>query len=211
MRGLFLCKINEVYGSYSYARKSSGLWNSTRFVVESLILNGVKARLREVVAGNCIDREIAHSFHPLNPDVVVLEALWVTPTEIEELQRLYPQIKFMVHLHSNLPFLAIEGIAVEWLHAYSLLEVGVITNCKRAYAALNTILDPSQVIFLPNVYSHKAMVSTHQDPKVMDIACFGAIRLFKNQFIQAMAAVQFAREKRMHLRFHMNTSRIELR
>lgn len=43
----------------------------------------------------------------------------------------------------------------------------------------------------------------------VNIGCFGAVRPLKNQLLQAMAAIQFAREVGKKLRFHMNVSRIE--
>ncbi len=43
----------------------------------------------------------------------------------------------------------------------------------------------------------------------MDIACFGALRPLKNQLIQGLAAIQFAKEKDKPLRFHINSGRVE--
>ena len=46
-------------------------------------------------------------------------------------------------------------------------------------------------------------------PGVISIASFGAIRPLKNQLIQAMAALAFAKELRKTLHFHVNHSRLE--
>lgn len=43
----------------------------------------------------------------------------------------------------------------------------------------------------------------------IDIGCFGAVRPLKNQLMQAIAAISFARSRGLHLRFHMNGTRIE--
>lgn len=45
--------------------------------------------------------------------------------------------------------------------------------------------------------------------KVINVGCFGAVRPLKNHLLQALAAIQFAREKGAFLRFHINTGRVE--
>src|SRR5712671_1819959 len=114
---LFVCKKNEGSGGYSVMGKRSGLFNSTRFVAEALVEHGVDAKVVEVVDNNCIDRE-AFAF---KPDIVIIEALWVVPSKFAVLRRLHPGVKWFVHLHSNAPFLALEGVAIEWITEYSRL------------------------------------------------------------------------------------------
>lgn len=45
--------------------------------------------------------------------------------------------------------------------------------------------------------------------RAINVGCFGAVRPLKNQLLQALAAIQFAREKGSYLRFHINTGRVE--
>lgn len=45
--------------------------------------------------------------------------------------------------------------------------------------------------------------------KVINVGCFGAVRPLKNHLLQALASIQFAREKGAFLRFHINTGRVE--
>lgn len=49
----------------------------------------------------------------------------------------------------------------------------------------------------------------HIQKQIVSVACFGAIRPMKNHLIQAIAAIKFANEKDVTLRFHINGSRIE--
>src|SRR5215475_1365432 len=93
---------------------SSGLYNSAKFAYELLLANGFETKLVEVVDANSIDREV----HSYRPDVVIIEALWVTPDKLAENARLHPSVKWIVRLHSEIPFLALEGIAVEWIKGY---------------------------------------------------------------------------------------------
>ena len=209
-RVLFICKKNETYGFTSYTRRSSGLYNSTRFIVESLQSRGVDANIVEVNDNNDIDREITK----FKANVVILEALWVVPSKFLELFPLHKNVKWYCHLHSHIPFLALEGIAVEWLREYVRLGIGIIANSSPSYEALKIILGHG-VLFLPNVYISHPLKPKDVEPHwnnpdaAIEIGCFGAIRPLKNQLLQAMAAIEFARQLQRPLRFHMNVSRTE--
>lgn len=205
MKILFICKKNEVYNHYSHAKKDSGLFNSTRFIVEALQKQGISADIVEVMDNNDIDREVA-SFRP---DAVVIEALWVVPEKFTVLKRLHPDVAWFCHLHSNIPFLATEGVAVEWLRKYADLDVKIITNCRKAYGALAVFLLREDLVFLPNVYSAQHHPPKHGEKSHLNVGCFGAIRPLKNHLIQAMASVRFADELGLPLRFHINFSRVE--
>lgn len=203
---LFICKKNETYGFVSYTRRSSGLYNSTRFITESLVKHGVDAKIVEVVDNNCIDREV----NEFKPDIVVLEALWVVPTKFYELKPLHPKVKWFVHLHSHMPFLALEGIAMQWINEYIKLGVGIIANSTPSYNALKPYVGHDTLVYLPNVYiSHPTNPERRNDQKYINIGCFGAVRPMKNQLLQALAAIQYAKEVGKKLRFHLNASRTE--
>lgn len=204
MRILFICKKNETYGFVTLHRRSSGLFNSTRFIVEGLAARGVHAHIVEVQDNNYIDREVS----AFKPDLVVLEALWVVPSKFDVLKRLHPRVKWYLHLHSHMPFLALEGIAMRWIEQYQEEGVGVITNSTESWEALRAAFP--EVKYLPNVY-----ISHPRSPKFMwgkpaiDIGCFGAMRPLKNHLLQALSAIQFANEKKRRLNFHINGSRVE--
>ncbi len=210
MRIQFILKRNLNYNFVSYCRRSSGLWNSTRFIVESLQSRGIEAEIVEVHDGNDVDREVTR----FNPDVVVVEALWVTPHKFNELVRLHRHRnrRWFCHMHSGVPFLAQEGIAMDWLSRYPHVGVGVIANSPESFEAFKAILPEESVTFLPNVYLSRPLrpVRRHPHHEIINVGCFGAIRPMKNQLLQAMAAIQFANERGRRLRFHINASRIEV-
>ena len=205
MRILFICKKNETYGFKTYTRRSSGLYNSTSFIVRGLVKRGIDARIVEVVDNNCIDQEVSL----FKPDVVIIEALWVVPEKFPELQALHPTVKWFVHLHSHMSFLALEGIAIRWIKAYAQIDIGLIANSVPSYEALLSILGPHELIYLPNVYIPHHMEHPFEDKDWIDVGCFGAVRPLKNQLIQAMAAIQFARQMGKRLKFHINGTRSE--
>lgn len=204
---LFITKQNETYGFQNFNRKTSGLYNSTRFIVEGLRNRGIEAEIVEVIDNNCIDRVVTE----FKPNIVVIEALWVVPDKFDTLKRLHPSVKWMVHLHSQIPFLALEGIAVDWISSYARKKIGLIANSKESFDAISTFLDEtSEIIYLPNVYIGRPWVPYLKHHKhYIDIGCFGAIRPLKNQLLQAMAAIQFAKELDKPLRFHINATRVE--
>lgn len=207
MRILFILKKNEIYGSgLMYTRRSSGLYNSTRFIIESLCERGIDAKIVEVQDNNCIDREVA----AFRPHVVIIEALWVVPEKFHVLKKLHPHVKWYIHLHSHMPFLALEGIAMGWILEYARDGIGLIANSAPSYDALSAILRMDQLIYLPNVYLSRPREYQYRSKDVLDIGCFGAMRPMKNHLLQALAAIEFAKDAGMHLRFHINGTRVEV-
>src|ERR1035437_1878997 len=95
---------------------SFGLVNSAAFTAEALqdILEDVKTKVVTVTDGNSIDKEV----HLYKPDIVIIEAIWVTPAKIEELCKLYKKTTWIVIVHSKAPFLAVEGNAMQWMFEY---------------------------------------------------------------------------------------------
>jgi len=177
---------------------------------------GVEADLVEVVDNNSIDREV----HKHRPTHVFIEALWVVPEKFDVLIKLHPHIQWNVRLHSNTPFIANEGMAMEWITKYGLLQkkypqFHIAPNSKRMASDLERSLGiPS--IYAPNIYQPHAslLVGEHttpidKDPMILEVGCFGAIRPLKNQLIQAMAAMTLANDMKKTLHFHMNHSRVE--
>jgi hypothetical protein len=147
-----LKKRNTVWNtSDQYAAElSSGLLNSVRFVSKMIRENFGQCLpvLEQVVDGNDINRVVVQH----KPNLVIIEALWATPEKLNELSSLYPNVKWVVRLHSEVPFLANEGVAMEWLNGYSLnRKIFVATNSVRAQRELNQLLH-RDVLYLPNCY-----------------------------------------------------------
>ena len=203
-RVLFITKKGlSCSGSYSY--NSSGLFNSAEAVVRMLIDHGVEAKVAIVRDNNDIDREVSR----YKPEVVVVEALWVVPEKFEILSRLHPEVQWVVRIHSDIPFLAQEGIAVRWIREYvKNHNVYVGFNKHSTLKAFAHIVLRKKLVYLPNYFPavERGRKSVKKHP--LNIGSFGAIRPLKNQLIQAMAAIQYANESDQILHFHIN-ARIE--
>lgn len=194
---------------------STGLFNSANFVYEMLVNAGVDCKIVVVVDNNCIDREVA----AYKPTHVIIEALWVVPEKFVVLQKLHPHVKWIVRLHSDLPFLANEGIAMKWINGYlQHKNVHVAPNAPRALEEIRFLAKnwgvkdvERKVIYLPNYYPVTDQVYNFCKAKkdIVNVGCFGAIRPMKNQLIQAVAAVKFADRIKKKLHFHVNVGRIE--
>jgi hypothetical protein len=174
---------------------------------------GVEAKTVEVQDNNAIDAAVT----AYNPTHVFIEALWVVPSKFDELIPLHKQRKWYVRLHSNVPFIANEGIAIEWIRKYMALQLKyrnffLSCNSERMENDLygtfwvNPVYAPN--IYQPTTAAPEPIVKADSSPFV-DIGCFGAIRPLKDQLIQAMAAISFADNHNKILRFHINFTRVE--
>lgn len=204
-RVLFILKRNEAYGTWCYSNRSSGLRHSAEFVSDMLNVEGHSSRVVVVTDNNDIDREVDR----FRPDVVIIEALWVVPGKFDILKKLHPDVTWVVRVHSEIPFLANEGIAIEWLKGYHDRGVLIAPNSFKTFEDFISLgLDP---VFLPNFYPGNALKKKVYSPldTSIHIGCFGAIRPLKNQLIQAVAALRYANENGLILYFHINATRIE--
>jgi hypothetical protein len=209
MRVLFIAKLGQTYSKASEYAMSSGLFNSAKFMVDMLNSRGVDASVVHVVDNNDIDREVTQS----NPDVAIIEALWVTPSKFDVLTQLHPNVQWVIRMHSEVPFLAQEGVAMSWLFDYlKKPNVFVAFNSTYALRDFMRVSGSDKLLYLPNYYPGNGPEPRKyetEDLHELHVGCFGAIRPLKNQLIQAMAAVQYANLEGKHLNFHMNTSRVE--
>jgi hypothetical protein len=171
-----------------------------------LIENSIDSTLVEVIDNNEIDKYCSL----YKPDVVIIEALWVVPNKFEILQKLHPNINWIIRLHSELPFLANEGIAIEWLNEYvKYKNVQIASNSVYLIEALSPYLE-SDIIYLPNYYPVTIEhVKRYIDKPIINIGLFGAIRPMKNTLTQAIAAINYANQEHKLLRLHINVGRIE--
>lgn len=217
---LFILKRREDYSAilHSHEGLSTGLFNSASFVNQMLIELGVQSKLVVVKDNNDIDREVTN----YKPTHVIIEALWVVPTKFEILQKLHPKVKWIIRLHSETPFMAGEGMAMDWLGDYSRFK-NIIISCNaprflrevRLYLShLNQwdrLETEQKVIYLPNYYPQRYLHKKFdRNKEFIDIGCFGAVRPLKNHLVQIFGAIDFAERIGKRLRFHVNAGRIEM-
>lgn len=215
-RILFILKYRSYGGTNNINPKlSSGLLNSAYFVHQLLVENGIISKLVQVVDNNSIDREVT-AFKPTH---VIIEALWVVPEKFSILSKLHPNVTWIIRNHSEIPFIANEGISIEWIKSYINDHDNIIvaSNSARTNDDLKTVIEDStkwhKLILLPNYYPIKSWQAPAKRHKWkgpwIDIGCFGAIRPMKNQLTQAIAAIEFGKKIKKEVVFHINSERIE--
>lgn len=219
---LFILKRRQDYNAEKHAASksmSTGLYNSAQYMYDMLLNAGVDTKIVVVEDNNKIDKEV----HQYKPTHVIIEALWVVPTKFSALCKLHPNVKWIIRLHSEVPFLANEGIAFDWIGDYiTFKNVIVATNSDVALNDVRVFIQSKtdwpkwkvkeKVIYLPNFYPQNLKSKRYKlDDEYIDIACFGAIRPMKNHVMQAIAAIKFAEAIGKKLRFHINSGRVEQR
>lgn len=224
---LFVLKKNLESGGYSSKVKCSGLYNSASILAEQLREDfGIDTALEIVQDGNGIDKQI----HDHKPDICVIEAIWVTPDKIKELVKLHKKVTFVIRVHSEIPFLSSEGMAITWIKEYAEIPRTLVAlNSIDTFNSFRRLNQLKRVAYLPNVYDDIKPFRVHRrtyikqmaqyllfprhisslNRDVIDVGCFGAIRPIKNQLIQAFAAIHFANRFGAKLRFHINSTRTE--
>ena len=217
---LFILKRREDYSQEKDSKigLSTGLFNSANFMNEMLNASGISSSMEVVIDNNDIDRVVT----AYRPTYAIIEALWVTPEKFSILQKLHPSVKWVIRLHSEMPFMAGEGIAMEWVGNYSSFRNVIIAcNAPRMLKEIqfylkmrnnwNDIQVNEKVIYLnnfyPQNYESKSFIT---DKEIVDVSCFVAVRPLKNHLVQAFAALEFAEKIKKKLNFHVNFSRVEM-
>lgn len=220
-RVLFVLKRRHDYNGVKHSGNgmSTGLLNSAWYMYEMLKQNDVDTKLVVVKDNNDIDREV----HQYKPTHVIIEALWVVPSKFTVLCKLHPNVTWIIRLHSDLPFLANEGVAMDWIGDYfAFKNVRVAANSPRMLEELRVYYKSkypnsrnrykNHVIYLPNYYPqvYKRRYFNRKKEHI-NVSCFGAVRPMKNHLLQAMAAIKFADFVGKKLKFHINVGRVEQR
>ena len=201
---LFILKRREDYDPIKHNPKglSTGLFNSASFMDQMLVDSGIESNMEVAIDNNCIDRLVTKH----RPTHVIIEALWVVPSKFAVLIPLHPNVKWIIRLHSEMPFMAGEGMAMNWLGdyvTYSNIVIGI--NAPRMMDEISTYLKikmgwddnkiKEKVIYMPNYYPQDYVTKEFNTEKEhLDISCFGAVRPLKNHMLQAVAALKFAKK-----------------
>jgi len=212
VRVLFVIKERKVYGTKT---KCYGLFNSCEFVSRKLNEIGICSKTVQVIDNNCIDKYVAQ----FKPTHCFIEALWVVPEKFKILSKLHPKVKWIIRLHSMVPFLSSEGMAFEWIEEYlnlrsSGINISISCNNDDLYEDLNCLYKGG-ISYSPNIYyPDPSIVGTEKfdiqkSENDLHIGCFGALRVLKNHTQQALWAIEFANNNKKQLKLHVNVSEHE--
>jgi hypothetical protein len=209
MKVLFICKDRTKHYGYDF---SYGLINSATFVSNFLNLTQVDSKVVTVIDANGIDKVV----HDYKPDYVFIEAIWVPPLKFSILFKLHPKVKWVIRVHSKTAFLSTESLALTWLKEYR--DLGKVNpRFSIAFNNYETNYIMNEVFgfgasYLPNlyvIYNPYGKSKKVNHGTFVDIGCFGALRILKNQLPQAVASMIFAEYEGLILRFHINENNVE--
>jgi len=191
---------------------SSGVHNSSKFIVGMLRDQGFIVDIITITD----DAEIHEHIKKYDTSLIIFEAFWISIASLDYLTKTYPDKKWIIRNHSNLPFLSQEGGTIELILKYLKRDnVYIASISKRAFddtiKLCSAMGQPNfKVLYLPTYYSvdnHNTLRSNKNDK--FNVGCFGAIRPFKNHLTQAVAAIKYAHTHNKILKFHINTNRVE--
>jgi hypothetical protein len=219
---LFILKRKDNFNAVvdSHIGVSTGLYNSASFVNKMLQDAGIESNMEIAIDNNCIDRLVTKH----RPTHVIIEALWVVPSKFTVLNPLHKNVTWIIRLHSEMPFLAGEGMAMDWIAEYANFKNIIIgVNAPRMLSETKFYLQhknswsddevDQRVIYMPNYYPTEFKTKDYlvDDKDHIDIGCFGAVRPLKNHMLQAIASIKFAESLGKKLHFHINSGRIEMK
>jgi hypothetical protein len=206
MKILFLLK-KRGYGDYGYSTNGSsyGLINSSLQLIYFLEKEGFECKVETVNDGNDIDKEV----YNYKPNIVIIEALWVSAEKMKELIELtrYKNIKWIIRIHSDIGFLSSETFATKYINDYISLHkknliIGI--NNKNFMENYGHVLN-YKFVYLPNVIKTNEKNIEYENIKneYINIGCFGALRILKNQCFQAICAIKAADILNKKLKFYI--------
>jgi hypothetical protein len=205
---LFLL-VNNISPTSKYGGTSrSGLLNSATMTADQVTRYLHYKTIVEIVPNA---EAIPAAINEYKPDVVILEAIWVSPGKVKDLLATYPEVVFVTRVHSEVPFLAHENNAISFIKQLSSMHNSYVAfnsyETEREFHALGY-----RPAYLPNVFTDVYQVegpTTPFDGKELHCGCFGSIRPMKNQLLQAMMAALYCDIHKIKLHFHINATRVE--
>jgi hypothetical protein len=201
---LFILKERPYYTNNTNI-KSYGLINSSLHLAMYLEDLGYHVNVVTVVDANGIDKVLFQ----YKPDMAIIEALWVPADKIKELMEIprYKKIEFVIRVHSDIGFLSAETLSLTYINDYIGLHKKKLTiapNHKSFTEYLANALK-HELVYLPNVIHETEYErwNHHDNNHIINVGCFGALRLLKNQPYQALCAIKAADILEKILHFHI--------
>lgn len=154
--------------------------------------------------------EVARRIGP-RTRLVVLQAIWYRPGEMIPVALRLPHVTFLVRIHSNLSFLAVEPEQLRLLLEIARLaptNVRIACVSGRLARWLRDGLDVT-ALHLPNLYDLPPAPAPRalEDDRPLRLGAFGALRLQKHHAVAAGAAAMVARRLGRPVELHINADR----
>jgi hypothetical protein len=191
-----------------------GLGVNSMHCVKVLRKSGVKSSLYGVVNAEGIDAALEK-----NPDCThaMIQAPWIPVPTLHKLMNKYPNVHFVIRVHSQIAFLQVEPQAVRIIRELQqfqeeTLNVTLSANSYR-FCDFAEKSFRGRCLYLPNLYDIATDdVARWRSPRFKDtlrISSFGSLRIMKNHMTGAAAAMLVAKSMGCHLDFFVSVNRHE--
>lgn len=199
MKFLFIVKGGQTPHSLS---------NSAIFTIDYLKTLNVNTDIAFVTESSQIENAVNDNA----PTHVIIESVFVMPIEFLRLTNMFKKVKWFIRLHSDIGFFFAEMYGLEWTKAYQTFDdITVVANNMEIINNLSPQLK-KDIEYLPNIYPDESELPINKpENDIINIGCFGNLRLMKNQGFQAVLAMNFADSINKKLKFHINVGKTELR
>ena len=151
---VFFINIATTYGESTI---SNGLTNSANFISSELEKAGIRSDVVKIENNDDVVDIITNYLYENRPTRCFIEALWLSPSKLHGLSKSHPLIHWIIRLHSDVPFLATEKHAFQWISEYIKLKkqsvkIEISCNDDRLVNELNDIFD-DKIRYMPNIYN----------------------------------------------------------
>jgi glycosyltransferase involved in cell wall biosynthesis len=189
-----------------------GLGNNAIFTAKVLKTVGIRATPVGVYTRDDVIKAMT-----LYPDAThgIIEAIWLSPSDIRYLASAYPNVEWTCRNHSQIAFLQVEPQAIRNFRGYAEVQEGTLNFRISAnnHRFCTGWLDSYGVhtLYLPNLYPHD--IISHEKiargglRDTFRISAYGANRLLKNHTTAAQAALMIGRRTGQDIEFHINVNR----
>ena len=203
----------DEYGSESgYGRSHRGLGINALMTVKVLRKHGIHADIAPVWKRP----DVVAALNKYKPTHAIIQAPWISAEDQAWLCHQFPDVQFVVRVHSQIGFLQVEPNAIKILRddlflQEGLLNLAVSANTRRLAEFVDHTYK-SRIVYLPNLYDtdrvRRKRDESH-DHRSLRIGSFGAHRLLKNHTTALAAAMMIAERRGSDLEFYVNAGRKE--
>jgi len=186
-----------------------GLGVAAEMDARYLNAHGVEAKVIPVRNNvDIVDRLRAEKFTH-----IVISAPWLSAFDLDTIVKAFPNVEFVICIHSNIGFLQADPGAISLMRRYIAVSqeranFHLAGNCRPFVQWLEEVYN-IEAFLLPNLYpfDRKEMRSAWNPDDVLRIGTFGAIRPQKNVLTAAAAALLLSRRLGVPVEFNISTGR----
>jgi len=210
---LFVGNRSPLFSDTTVSKDDLFIFNGHKGSIKLSCLSTIKVLEENNIDCKLIDPiDIDKNIEEYNPTHVIIHGIWISPDDLQTYTDKFKTVSWIIVSHSEITSSAIDSNLINWLIKYlHIKNVSIASVSSKTFidfkilAELIDIKYSCKVKMLPTLcdLNFKKVKPKQKENGVVNIACFGVIRFLKNQLIQAIAAIEYARRKKVKLRYHI--------